>query len=230
LFYHPITGLTAEISVKKIIKAAGYMIHVLLDSVLISLLHALIPSHWLAVAAIGRTENWSLATTLKAASLAGLAHIGSTTLVGSLFGYLGYKLTEQYTASAHLITPVVLIGSGLFFLLIDRFNHHPNKLEESITKKPRHFGSLFTTITLTLFLSPCLEMTSYFLTAGTHGWWGIILVACVFMGVTLPVMLVLVGLGYKGLTRFKGTMLDRHRHTVTGLLLIGLGLLSFLYQ
>lgn len=36
------------------------MISIITGSIIISLLHAVIPNHWLPVIAIGRKESWSL--------------------------------------------------------------------------------------------------------------------------------------------------------------------------
>ena len=41
------------------------MIQILTGSILISVLHAIIPNHWLPVLAIGRKEGWSLAETSR---------------------------------------------------------------------------------------------------------------------------------------------------------------------
>ncbi|MEQ1746882.1 MAG: hypothetical protein ABMA02_15725, partial [Saprospiraceae bacterium] len=54
----------------------------LIGSLLLSFFHALIPSHWLPVLAIGRQEGWSSGRTLWITFVTGAAHVLSTVLVG----------------------------------------------------------------------------------------------------------------------------------------------------
>ncbi|GAA4316565.1 hypothetical protein [Nibribacter koreensis] len=206
------------------------MVHVLLDSLLISLIHALIPSHWMALVAIGRSEGWPLATTLRATLLAGLAHITGTLLLGGLIGYLGIRLSEKFTSFAQNATPLVLVLIGMFLLGI-AYSHSDQvpKDQPNLNKAPS-VRSWFATMTVALFFSPCFEISSYFLTAGTHGWRGVLLVAVVFVFVTLPLMLGLVALGYRGFGRLKGVVLERHGHAIMGGVLIVLGLATFFYE
>ena len=60
------------------------MTSLLIGSLLISLLHAVIPNHWLPVLAIGRKEGWSLAETTRITFIAGMAHVLSTVIIGVL--------------------------------------------------------------------------------------------------------------------------------------------------
>jgi nickel/cobalt exporter len=68
------------------------MYSIIAGSVLLSLLHALIPSHWLPILAIGKKEKWSLNEVLKVTLFSGLAHVLSTILIGGLLGFLGLTL------------------------------------------------------------------------------------------------------------------------------------------
>ena len=60
------------------------MITLIAGSLVLSVLHALIPNHWLPIIAIGRKENWSLAQVTRITLLAGLAHAASTVLIGMI--------------------------------------------------------------------------------------------------------------------------------------------------
>ncbi|SOD95184.1 hypothetical protein SAMN06269250_4771 [Spirosoma fluviale] len=68
---------------------------ILLGSLTLSLLHALIPSHWLPFVTIGQTERWSLRQPLTVTAIAGLAHTISTTLLGILVSLAGWQLAER---------------------------------------------------------------------------------------------------------------------------------------
>ena len=68
------------------------MNQILIGSLVLSLLHALIPSHWLPFVTIGKTEHWTESRTLIVTALAGLAHTISTTILGLIviFGIFYY--------------------------------------------------------------------------------------------------------------------------------------------
>lgn len=55
---------------------------ILISGILLSVFHAMIPSHWLPVLAVGKRENWTPAYILYITFLAGLAHVLSTVLLG----------------------------------------------------------------------------------------------------------------------------------------------------
>ena len=58
------------------------MYSLIIGSLLISLLHAVIPNHWLPILAIGKKEGWSLAETSRITFIAGMAHVVSTVIIG----------------------------------------------------------------------------------------------------------------------------------------------------
>ncbi len=64
------------------------MFGIITGSLIISLLHAVIPNHWLPVLAIGKKEGWSLAETSRITFIAGAAHVISTVLIGLLLGMM----------------------------------------------------------------------------------------------------------------------------------------------
>ncbi len=56
-------------------------------------LHAAMPTHWLPFVLVGRAQRWSLMRVMTVAVTAGLAHIASTALVGSLIVAAGLALS-----------------------------------------------------------------------------------------------------------------------------------------
>ncbi len=51
------------------------MYSIITGSLIISLLHAVIPNHWLPVIAIGKKEKWTLDEVLKVTLICALAHV-----------------------------------------------------------------------------------------------------------------------------------------------------------
>lgn len=88
-----------------------------------------------------------------------------------------------------------------------------------------------------MFLSPCLEIETYFLSAGAKGWAAVWLVALIYNTSTLSGMLLMVMLGRRGLQQVNAhwpgaavRRADRFEHNenlITGLTLVGLALVLF---
>ena len=64
--------------------------NIIISSVfLLSVLHALIPSHWLPLLTIAKANKWKTSETLMVTLYMGIAHVLSTILLGSLIAFLG---------------------------------------------------------------------------------------------------------------------------------------------
>ena len=92
------------------------MYQIIIGSLLISLLHAVIPNHWLPVLAIGKKEGWTLSETSRVTFVAGLAHVVSTVIIGFILGLIGSKLSDHINNFTRIIGPTVLIMMGLYFV------------------------------------------------------------------------------------------------------------------
>jgi nickel/cobalt exporter len=201
---------------------------VLLGSLLLSAVHALIPNHWIPLVAIGRAERWSRAETLLVTAITGLAHVTSTILIGIMAGMLGYELSTRYSLVASLVAPSVLIGLGVIYLILEvvgRRRHHQHVATPERGSKASRF-SLVASLCLGMFFSPCIEIEAYYFTAGTLGWPGIVTVSLIYLLVTVAGMVLLVELGRRGAARIQSHFLEHHDKGVTGVLLVGLGVLA----
>jgi putative Mn2+ efflux pump MntP len=197
-------------------------------SIVLSIIHALIPNHWLPLIGIGRTEQWSRRETLSAALITALAHIASTILIGILVGFIGFKLSGAFELISTIIAPLVLIILGLVYIILDlrqagRHDHH----HFTVNKSNKTRFAILVTLSLAMFLSPCIELEAYYFQAGTYGWTGILTVSAVYALVTPSLMVMLVYLGLSGLDRFNWHFLEHHVRKITGVVLIILGCLAF---
>lgn len=59
------------------------MIQIILGSILLTVIHAFVPNHWIPLLAIGKVEHWSRRETLSATAIAGLALTLSTIIIGA---------------------------------------------------------------------------------------------------------------------------------------------------
>jgi hypothetical protein len=201
------------------------LISILVGSFLISLLHAIIPSHWLPVMAIGRKENWDLAETEKITFIAGLAHVLSTVLIGIFFGLIGLKLSDSLKSFTHFIAPSVLILIGFYFIRQHYVHHHFHLQNQAAVAKPKR--QIIAALVLAMFLSPCLEIEGYFLMAGALGWWLLVIIAVMYCIVSISGMMLWIHFAYKGLVKLNWHKWEHNAGLISGGVLIVTGILSF---
>ncbi|MBC3789254.1 hypothetical protein [Spirosoma utsteinense] len=200
-------------------------------SLLLSVLHALIPSHWLPFVTIGQTEQWSLRQTLVVTAISGLAHTISTTLLGILVSLAGWQLAEGYQNLLERAIPLLLLMLGLWYLMQHlRHRHVHDHIDAGSVRKARSFSALILSLGVVMFLSPCLEIEAYFLSAGVQGWGAVVLVAIIYNVITLSGMLLMVTLGRRGLKRINSHWFEHHENLITGLTLVGLAVFNFFIE
>ncbi len=204
------------------------MIQLLLGSLLLSLIHAAIPNHWLPIVAIAKSEQWNQRETIMVTGISGLAHTLSTTLLGVAVGVIGINLSRNYTEFAEKVAPALLIAMGIIFLIIGiRHNNHVHSHDIDRKIKTRNKLAIITSLVIAMFLSPCLEIEAYYFQAASAGWAGIMLVTLVYIVVTVGGMMLLVFLAGKGVKSIRSNFLAHHEKVLSGIVLILLGVISF---
>ncbi len=200
------------------------MLQLILSSVALSIAHATIPNHWMPLIAIGRAEKWKTKETLAATGITGFSHILSTIIIGVFVGWLGIKLSSRYEHIFVFAAPLILIVLGIIYLFMDWAHmHHHAHLGESVFRKKKSKWMLIATLSTAMFFSPCIELETYYFTAGAYGWTGILIVSAIYLIVTVSGMMVLVYMGWKGLKRWKFHFMEHHEKAVTGIILILIG-------
>ena len=205
------------------------LLQLLLGSLLLSLVHAAIPNHWIPLVAVGKAQHWARGETLAVTAAAGLAHASSTILIGILVGLAGFELSARYSTIVSIIAPSLLLGLGVGYLVWDLVaRRHSHRRLERVGRQGRVSKlSLAASLGFAMFFSPCIELEAYFFSAGSLGWPGIALVSSVYLVVTVLGMIVLVDLGLRGAERIRSHVLEHHEKRVTGLLLVTLGVAGY---
>ncbi len=201
------------------------MYSIVTGALIISLLHAVIPNHWLPVIAIGRKEQWTTAEVTKVTFICALAHGVSTTFIGLLLSFLGAKLDNNITHFTNIVAPIILISIGLIFI----YRHHKHKhfhIDGEI-KKQKSKAAIITALVLAMFLSPCMEIEAYFLLAGTQAKWLVWFIALLYLLITTTGMVLLVRFAYKGLLKLNWHSLEHNAGIITGLTLVATGVITF---
>lgn len=201
------------------------MVTLIAGSLVLSILHALIPNHWLPVLAISRKENWTIGQTTSVTFISALAHALSTVIIGVVIGLLGVKLADNVASFAHLIAPIILIALGLFYI----YQHHRHKhFHLHSEPKPSSKNKIIFGLAVAMFFSPCFEIEGYFLLAGAHGWEHVALLAILYTVVTVTGMVVWVRLAYQGMLKLNWHALEHNAGIITGITLVLTGVASFL--
>ncbi len=200
------------------------MISLIAGSLILSILHAIIPNHWLPVIAIGRKENWDLQETTRITFILGLSHAASTVLIGVLLAFIGAELSVLLKNFSGFIAPGFLVALGAFYIY-QHIRHHHFHLHghpEQVAK-----DRLIFSLAIAMFFSPCFEIEAYFLIAGAEGWLFVAFLAVLYTVITVCGMVVWVRLAYSGLTKFNWHTLEHNAGVITGITLIISGVISF---
>jgi len=213
------------------------VLQIFLGSLLLSLVHASIPSHWLPLIAISKAEKWTERETLTATAITGFSHTISDVIIGIVVGLVGYKLSESYHFIVRYIAPVILIALGLvyFFLeyrhsLIKTAHQHHHINIDQIIEKQKNKRSIVLTLSIAMFFSPCLEIEVYYFTASRLGWLGISIVSIVYSFVTVLGMMFLVHFGSRGVKKLQWHFLEHHDKLISGVVLVLVGALAFFIE
>ncbi len=188
----------------------------LVSTATISLLHTLLPSHWLCFSLVGRAQGWKLRKTLGITALAGGAHVLSTIALGILMILLGSTLIPE--ESTVIVSSILLMAMGALFLLMQvlrkghKHEHDMNRLA-------------IVALILTPTISPCSAVIPMFLVVAGGGVLLIVLVSTILLVSTVGTMLLLVSLSSMGVEKMKFGFIDRYEKAIVGVILCGLGLL-----
>lgn len=204
------------------------MINILTGSLAISLLHAVIPNHWLPVIAIGRKEQWTTQEVIRVTFICAVAHGISTILIGIGLALVGAKLNDSFTHFTNIIAPALIIAIGLIFI----YRHYKHKhfhINEDIKKKKTR-RAVIIALVVAMFFSPCMEIEAYFLLAGAESALLVWLLAALYLVITTTGMVLLVRYAYNGLLKLNWHSLEHNAGIITGLTLVITGIISFIIK
>jgi len=208
-------------------------IYIAMGALILSIVHAVMPDHWIPLVLISRTEKWSRTETTWITAVIALPHIISTISIGLIIGIIGYSVSSTSEVIMHVAVPLILVGLGLVYVAWDvKGNHkhsHLSDLKSDPLSKKTKFTIIFSLATA-LFFSPCMAIGSYYLLAGITGWVTIVVVSTIYLIVTLGGMILMVNLGLKGVKKIESEFLAHHERLVTGLILIILAVVLYFVE
>jgi putative Mn2+ efflux pump MntP len=201
------------------------MFSIIAGSIILSLLHATIPNHWLPVIAIGKKEKWSVQEVTQITFISAIAHGLSTVIIGIILALIGAQIANNIEYFSRFVAPVILILLGVIFIY-RHHNHQHFHMDENIKKKHSK-KKIIVALVLAMFLSPCMEIEAYFLLAGTQAAWLIWFIAALYLIITTLGMVLLVRFAYLGILKLNWHSLEHNAGIITGITLVATGILAF---
>ena len=202
------------------------MISIFLGTLLISIMHALIPSHWLPITTLSHTLKWSKKETLIATFYLGISHVSSTLLLGLILYLLGHQFENNFSQYFDWIAPIGLIIIGIIFIYRHHTHHHFHIDEKDAMNKKSKI-QIIGSLMILMFLSPCLEIEAYFLIAGKYNYLFLLLLALTYFLFTILGMLIWVSIALKGLKHANWHKIEHNAGLFTGIILIITGIITF---
>jgi hypothetical protein len=154
----------------------------LFTAFLISLLHGLIPSHWLPLVAHAKNQKWHWIQLMRTSILISTFHTLGTIIIGYFVyhtAHLSYLGAETLSSSDEALTntlndlklnlPFEKFSAVIMFLLglIFLYRHYRHK---HFHLDHKQFGkNILIGITLAMFLSPCMEIIGFYFTLAPMG-------------------------------------------------------------
>ena len=190
-------------------------------------LHAILPTHWLPFVLVGRAQRWSLAQVMSAVVTAGLAHIVTTAVVGSLIVVAGLALDRWIAGVLPWVSAGLLFAFGAFYLV------------RALIKRPVLAGgppidfaeptvshrAAFIGLVATLAISPGEVLLPFYLSQATQGFAVLAALTVVFAIGTVTGMAAFTALARAGYSILRLERWARYEGAALGLSLILIGVL-----
>lgn len=194
----------------------------------ISILHAILPNHWLPVVALSRQFGWNGRKTAGITMLAALAHSMSTVIIGILIAFGGMTL-DRFLPYFNYIAAGILIALGILFVW--RHQHHMHfHLRKMQMQADAKLGFILGSLLLAMFLSPCLEVGALFLMAGTEGWYITLTMSIVYTVTSALGMTLFAWLAMQGLKKIDWHKVEHSSGLISGIILILTGIMFLFFQ
>src|SRR5271168_1300347 len=81
--------------------------------------HAILPDHWVPLAVIGRTRRYPMSRIARLSSLAGVAHVIVSLVLGAVIIAIGLQFRSTIQSAQGTIIGCVLIATGVGFAVLE---------------------------------------------------------------------------------------------------------------
>ena len=199
-------------------------------------LHAALPTHWLPFVLVGRAQRWNMGRTIGAVVAAGLAHIASTAVIGSLIIAAGLALDQWIAGLLPHLSAALLFLFGTFYL-IRAVLRRPTLVAPGggvetleLAEPSVSHAAAFWGLVVMMALSPGEVLLPVYTSMAQEGFGALALLTLVFAVGTILGMGLFTALARAGASVLRLERWARYEGVILGIALIGLGLLVALHQ
>jgi len=214
--------------------------------------HAILPDHWVPLAVLGRTRRYPLSRIARLSSLAGVAHVLVSIVLGAVIIAIGLQFRSTIQHAQDTIIGCILIATGIGFLVLeltghghhhdhDHGDHHHGDHEHDHDHHetgghhpareptaPRLSGLSAVMVPFGAAASPDLTILPVFLAATTAGIATAVGSLVIFAMVTIGTIVGLTLAAARGGYQIQGEWLERWGNVFTAAVLVLIGLLVLL--
>ena len=218
--------------------------------------HAILPDHWVPLAVVGRTRRYSLSRIARLSSLAGVAHVLVSIVLGAVIIAIGLQFRSTIEHAQDTIIGCILIATGIGFFVLeltghghhhgdhdhhhgdhdhhdhgdpDRPTHHGYGHHHADERAARQLNGLAAVmVPFGAAASPDLTILPVFLAATTAGIATAIGSVLIFAAVTIGTIVGLTLAAARGGYQIQGDWLERWGNVFTATVLAVIGLLVLL--
>jgi membrane protein CcdC involved in cytochrome C biogenesis len=209
--------------------------------------HAILPDHWVPLAVLGRTRRYPLSRVARLSSLAGVAHVLVSILLGAVIIVVGLQFRSTVQSAQDTIIGWILIATGIGFAGLELTGHghshdhdhdHADGHDLDDLRGPAHWrergegaprpgmrGLAAVMVPFGAAASPDLTILPVFLAATTAGVATAIGSLVIFAAVTIGTIVGLTLAATRGGYEIRGEWLERWGNAFTALVLVIIGAL-----
>jgi nickel/cobalt exporter len=101
--------------------------------------HAILPDHWVPLSVLGRTRRYPLAKVARLSSLAGVAHVIVSIVLGAVIVAVGLQFRSTVESAQDSVIGIVLILTGIGFAVLELTGHgHTHEHDHGHEHDHRH--------------------------------------------------------------------------------------------
>jgi nickel/cobalt exporter len=201
----------------------------IIGTLTISILHALIPSHWIPILAFEKKFGWTHQQTLRITLISALAHAISTVLLGIAIGLLSFKISKEYESLTGIATSAILIILGIIFIFRHHTHHHFHLNNEGEMQQ-QNSKKIITVLVTGMFFSPCLEISGYYILAGEAGVKYIFMISVIYILISVLGIMIWLSFAKQILKKINSHKIEHNAGLISGVVLILTGILNYFWH
>jgi nickel/cobalt exporter len=198
--------------------------------------HAVLPDHWMPLAVVGRAQRYPLTKIARLSSLAGVAHVLLSLLLGVVIVLVGLQFRSSVARAEDAIVGGLLIATGVAFAVVELMgrgghrhsheHHQDHEHDEGHHHSHRRLrGAAAVMVPFGAAASPDLTILPVFLAAAATGAGAAIGSLVAFSVATILTFVVLTVLAAAGGYVVRARWLDRAANAITAAVLVIIGAL-----